>query len=118
MWALTRERAGWAQIDAGAQALSEHVAALRSGLDPLAQQDAEGAAGSQAGVVKGFDLERAHALYRLVLGAGRRNVRRQAPPDRRADGRAHQPAAAGAGDGAAARRRHAARQRRCAMRRG
>ena len=44
VWALTRERAGWAQIDAGAQVLSQHVEALRLGLDPLAQQDAEGGA--------------------------------------------------------------------------
>ena len=50
------------------------------GLDPLAQQDAEGAAGSQAGVVRRFDLDRAHALYRLVLApvagvfAGKRHL--------------------------------------------
>jgi CHAT domain-containing protein len=80
VWALTRERAEWAEIDAGAQALSEQVAALRNGLDPLAQQDAEGAAGSRAGVVGRFDLGRAHALYRLVLGpvagvlAGKRHL--------------------------------------------
>lgn len=67
VWALTRERAEWAEIDAGAQALAEHVAALRIGLDPLAQQDAEGSTGSQAGVVPTFDPARAHALYRLVL---------------------------------------------------
>jgi CHAT domain-containing protein len=80
VWALTRERAEWAEIDAGAQALLDQVTALRGGLDPLAQQDAEGAAGSQAGVVKRFDLERAHALYRLVLApvagvlAGKRHL--------------------------------------------
>jgi CHAT domain-containing protein len=80
VWAVTRERAEWAQIDAGAQALSEHVAALRSGLDPLAQQDAEGAAGSRPGVVARFDLDRAHALYRLMLApvaaafAGKRHL--------------------------------------------
>ena len=80
VWALTRERAEWAEIDAGAQALLDQVTALRLGLDPLAQQDAEGAAGSQAGVVKRFDLERAHALYRLVLApvagvlAGKRHL--------------------------------------------
>ena len=80
VWALTRERAEWAEIDAGAQALFDQVTALRMGLDPLAQQDAEGAAGSQAGVVRRFDLERAHALYRLVLApvagvlAGKRHL--------------------------------------------
>jgi CHAT domain-containing protein len=80
VWALTRERAEWAEIDAGAQALLDQVTALRGGLDPLAQQDAEGAAASQAGVVKRFDLGRAHALYRLVLApvagvfAGKRHL--------------------------------------------
>ena len=80
VWALTRERAEWAEIDAGAQALADQVTALRNGLDPLAQQDAEGAAGSRAGVVARFDLGRAHALYRLVLGpvagvlAGKRHL--------------------------------------------
>lgn len=68
VWALTRERAEWAEIDAGNATLAEHVNALRRGLDPLAQQDAEGATGSRAGVVQGFDLNRAHALYKLVLG--------------------------------------------------
>ncbi len=53
---------------------------MRAGLDPLAQQDAEGSAGSQAGVVQRFDLARAHALYRLVLApvagafAGKRHL--------------------------------------------
>jgi CHAT domain-containing protein len=68
VWAVTRERAGWAQIDAGREVLGGHVSALRNGLDPEAQQDAEGSAGSKAGVTAGFDLGRAHALYRLVLG--------------------------------------------------
>jgi tetratricopeptide (TPR) repeat protein len=67
VWAVTRERATWAQIDAGREALGGHVTVLRKGLDPEAQQDAEGAAGSKAGVTAGFDLERAHALYQLVL---------------------------------------------------
>jgi CHAT domain-containing protein len=68
VWAVTRERAEWAQIDADQEILAAHVAALRRGLDPQAQQDAEGSAGSKAGVAPGFDLNRAHALYRLVLG--------------------------------------------------
>ena len=80
VWALTRERAEWAEIDAGSAALAGHVAVLRNGLDPLAQQDAEGSAGSKAGVVQGFDLTRAHALYKLVFGpvapvlAGKRHL--------------------------------------------
>jgi len=68
VWAVTRERAEWAQIDAGNDVLGAHVTALRRGLDPRAQQDAEGSAGSKAGVVAGFDLKRAYALYQLVLG--------------------------------------------------
>jgi CHAT domain-containing protein len=67
VWALSRERAAWAEIDAGSAELAGDVAALRRGLDPLAQQDAEGSAGSRAAVVAGFDLERAHALYARVL---------------------------------------------------
>ena len=68
VWAVTRERTAWAEIKAGGSALAEHVTALRAGLDPLAQQDAEGSGASRAGVVQGFDLDRAHRLYRLVLG--------------------------------------------------
>jgi CHAT domain-containing protein len=80
VWVVTRERTAWAEIKAGSKELAEHVAALRTGLDPLAQQDAEGAAGSRPGVVQGFDLARAHALYELVLGpvadelAGKRHL--------------------------------------------
>ena len=80
VWAVTREGAEWAQIDAGAAALAEHVTALRRGLDPQAQRDAEGSAGSRPGIVQGFDLNRAHALYKLVLGpvapvlAGKRHL--------------------------------------------
>jgi CHAT domain-containing protein/tetratricopeptide (TPR) repeat protein len=68
VWVVTRERTAWAEIDAGTQILADQVNALRRGLDPLAQQDAEGAAGSRAGIVQGFDLGQAHALYRLLLG--------------------------------------------------
>jgi tetratricopeptide (TPR) repeat protein len=69
VWALTRERAEWAEIDAGSAVLSAHVVALRRGLDPQAQQDAEGTPEARAGVVEGFDSQRAHELYTLVLGA-------------------------------------------------
>jgi len=69
LWALTRERTGWVQIELGAEALAGEVMALRMGLDPLAQQDAEGTKGSLAGIVQGFDLARAHALYRRTFGA-------------------------------------------------
>lgn len=68
VWAVSPDRADWAQIDAGAAALAEQVTALRKGLDPLAQQDAEGSSGTQAGIVRAFDAERSHALYRQILG--------------------------------------------------
>jgi CHAT domain-containing protein/tetratricopeptide (TPR) repeat protein len=68
VWAITRERVGWAEIAAGNAALGEQVQLLRRGLDPLAQQDAEGAAGVRAGIVAGFDTHAAHALYLKVLG--------------------------------------------------
>ena len=68
VWAVTRERAEWAEIDASNDTLAEHVRILRDGLDPLAQQNAEGSTGSRAGIKGGFDLKRAHELYKLVLG--------------------------------------------------
>jgi CHAT domain-containing protein/tetratricopeptide (TPR) repeat protein len=68
VWAISRDRADWAQVDAGAAALAEQVTALRNGLDPLAQRDAEGALGGQAGIVRTFDVERSHVLYRQILG--------------------------------------------------
>jgi hypothetical protein len=68
VWAVTRERAEWAEIAASNDTLSEHVNILRNGLDPLAQMTAEGAPGSRAGLKGGFDLQRAHELYKLVLG--------------------------------------------------
>src|SRR5688572_25505396 len=80
VWAISRDRADWAQIDLSATALAEQVTALRNGLDPMAQQDAEGAPGGQASVVRGFDVERSHALYKQILGpvgavlAGKRHV--------------------------------------------
>lgn len=80
VWALTRDRAEWAQIDLGAEELQNEVTALRLGLDPQAQQDADGGGGSQAGIVSSFDLARSHALYAKVLGpvaplfAGKRHL--------------------------------------------
>src|SRR5262249_18336368 len=51
VWVITRERGSWAEIDAGSTALAKRVRALRRGLDPLAQQDAEGAAGARPGIL-------------------------------------------------------------------
>ena len=67
VWAVTRERAEWAEIDASARPLAEHVRLLRDGLDPLAQQDAEGAPGSRAGIGRLRPAARARALQ---AGAG------------------------------------------------
>ncbi len=61
VWAISRDRADWARIDAGAEVLAGHVAALRNALDPLSSPPAPGAAPA-------FDVDRAHAVYRLVLG--------------------------------------------------
>jgi len=80
VWAVSRERAAWAEIDAGANVLSERVARLRAGLDPLAQQDAEGAAASEPALKEGFDLAGAHDLYNLIVApvggviAGKRHL--------------------------------------------
>ena len=68
VWAVTREGADWAQLDIGADALAREVTTLRLGLDPLAQQTAEGTPGAQAGIVASFDVPRAHALYQKLLG--------------------------------------------------
>ena len=64
VWALSKERAEWAEIDAGSAALSELVRTLRQGLDPLALPDDPASIETGAG----FDLGKAHALYKLVLG--------------------------------------------------
>ena len=61
VWAVTRQRAQWAMIDAGESEIAAHVAAIRRGLDPPA-------ADVKAGITPRFDLARAHALYRLLFG--------------------------------------------------
>lgn len=60
VWVVTRERADWAEIETGEAALSAEVAALRRGLDPLADE-------SGNGVPASFDAARAHGLYKLLL---------------------------------------------------
>ncbi len=59
IWVVTRERADWAEIEAGDAALAADVSALRRGLDPLAEGNDEH--------VAAFDLARAHGLYKLLL---------------------------------------------------
>jgi CHAT domain-containing protein len=64
VWAVTRERADWAEISVGEKVLAEHVAVLRLGLDPMSPGVAESVAANEGG---SFDLLRAHVLYKLLL---------------------------------------------------
>jgi CHAT domain-containing protein/tetratricopeptide (TPR) repeat protein len=59
IWVVTRERAEWAEIDAGDAALSAEVSALRRGLDPTAEGNGDS--------VQPFDAARSHRLYKLLL---------------------------------------------------
>ena len=87
VWAITKTDARWALIDPGTKALSDRVAALRCGLDHTLWQTAESAercrkvlnASPGEETVKAggknervqvlpFDLARAHALYKALLG--------------------------------------------------
>ncbi len=83
VWAVTRERADWAEVEAGEEMLASHVKALRRGLDPASlNEDAPTAStgGVAAAVTRGFDIGRAHALYQLLLArfepmlAGKRHL--------------------------------------------
>jgi CHAT domain-containing protein len=64
VWALSRERAEWAAIEAGTAALIELVTQLRRGLDPVSTEQPD----TTVQLTGNFDLARAHALYRLILG--------------------------------------------------
>ena len=83
----TKTEARWARIDLGTKALGDRVAALRCGLDHTLWQAAESAERCRAVLnaspgeeniktgnkdeqvqVLPFDLERAHALYKALLG--------------------------------------------------
>jgi CHAT domain-containing protein/tetratricopeptide (TPR) repeat protein len=80
VWAVTRERADWAEIEAGETQLAADVSALRRGLDPAALTDDAPPAAGAATVTRGFDLERAHRLHQLLLArfapmlAGKRHL--------------------------------------------
>jgi len=78
VWAITRESSRWIKVPLSGAKLREDVAALRCGLDQVGAWSGEGARrcvellklGSppgQAGMAP-FDLERAHGLYRALLG--------------------------------------------------
>jgi CHAT domain-containing protein/tetratricopeptide (TPR) repeat protein len=60
IWVVTRERADWAELPAGDGELAAQVTALRRGLDPLAEGNADGAP-------QVFDVKRAYDLYKLLL---------------------------------------------------
>lgn len=60
VFAMTRDRVDWRQIPAGAEALSQKVAAFRRGLDVGKASDAIGKSGL-------FDLALAHELYGTLL---------------------------------------------------
>jgi len=64
VWAIDRTRAQWAEIEAGSRQLAADVTALRLGLDPMAQ----GGVATLEEAAAAFDLDRAHALYRKILG--------------------------------------------------
>lgn len=66
VWAVTRERADWVEVEASEDQLAAHIAALRRGLDPMLQPLTE-LADTPPTVVRGFDLVRAHTLYKLLL---------------------------------------------------
>lgn len=66
-WVVTREAADWAEIPAGEAELAADVAALRQGLDPLAKDGTP--VGPATTIVGGFDLARAHGLYRKLFAA-------------------------------------------------
>ncbi|WP_088347220.1 MULTISPECIES: CHAT domain-containing tetratricopeptide repeat protein [Rhodomicrobium] len=64
VWAVSKERAEWAEVSVGEKVLAEHVAALRLGLDPLAP----GVSDSVATTAEGsFDMLRAYVVYKLLL---------------------------------------------------
>jgi CHAT domain-containing protein/tetratricopeptide (TPR) repeat protein len=78
LWAVTRETSRWVKVPLGREALQEHVAALRCGLDHVGAWNGDGARRcmellklsspvGQAGAAP-FDLERAHTLYRALFG--------------------------------------------------
>jgi CHAT domain-containing protein/tetratricopeptide (TPR) repeat protein len=79
VWALTRQRADWAEIGVGEEALAADVTTLRRGLDPAAPNPDAGADGRPT-VTRSFDMARAHRLYQTLLAplepvlAGKRHL--------------------------------------------
>jgi CHAT domain-containing protein/tetratricopeptide (TPR) repeat protein len=79
-WAITSSEARWVRIDAGAKTISEHVDALRCGLDTAAWRDEGGdlcrrllssemsVKDATPGDTLPFDTGRAYDLYRALFG--------------------------------------------------
>jgi CHAT domain-containing protein/Tfp pilus assembly protein PilF len=72
IWVVTKTQARWLKSEFGTQALANHVAALRCGLDNTAW-DGDGEARctgllKTAGTPLPFDLDRAHELYKALFG--------------------------------------------------
>jgi CHAT domain-containing protein len=59
VWVVTRERADWAEIEAGEAELAAEVATLRRGLDPTAEGNGDS--------VQPFDAAKSHRLYKRLL---------------------------------------------------
>src|SRR5215831_6698338 len=78
LWAVTRLETRWVKIGLGANAIGDHVKALRCGLDYVGEWQGDGAqrcmnllglAGPPADTgALPFDLARAHELYRRLFG--------------------------------------------------
>ena len=68
VWAVTRQRADWAEIGVGEETLAADIAALRRGLDPAtASSDAPAGADGSTTVSRGFDMARAWRLYQTLI---------------------------------------------------
>ena len=77
VWVVTKTDMRWVRVELGTKALTEHVQALRCGLDSSAwtgsrcvdlTRQTYTEADSNAGKVLPFDFSRAHRLYRALFG--------------------------------------------------
>jgi CHAT domain-containing protein len=69
VWVVTKERADWAEVATQPGELEADVAALRRGLDPQTRAEEAEKPGRGPAVAEGYDLARAHELYRKLFGA-------------------------------------------------
>ncbi len=80
MWALTRKQVTWKTVPLDPQTLADDLSALRKSLDPIAAISSSARGLARTDVCRGLerigtpcetydtDLERAHALYKRLLG--------------------------------------------------